>query len=187
MSFIVNQKPQKYECVQFNENYDELISFIKRILPDENMITDINISFYNEIIGDINPIVTIDIADTLVPINNADYKIHLGDYIINENGNIEIYNEKEFHEKYECEPPLIEYTYIRLEKSNIEEIVDFLHDTEFKWGKHNCIRGYSYICNDETQSTLFLTEGDYIVKHPNKSIRIFKPDQFIKKFNIKGD
>ena len=102
MSFTVNQKPQKYECVQFNENYDELISFIKRILPDENMITDINISFYNEIIGDINPIVTIAIADTLVPINNADYKIHLGDYIINENGNIEIYNEKEFHEKYEC-------------------------------------------------------------------------------------
>ena len=86
-----------------------------------------------------------------------------------------------------CEPLSTEYKYCQFTRSNTQEIIDFLEDTEFQFGKYSCIPGYSHVHDGGAQCILFLKEGDYIVKHPNKSIRIFKPDRFIKQFNIKGD
>lgn len=96
MSFTVKHKSDlSYNCVCFNGDYNDLLSFLNEI----NNHTDIHGQTVNR--------VSISFDDphgikAVIIINDIPYTAYMGYYILNANGEIKIYNKKEFHEKYEC-------------------------------------------------------------------------------------
>lgn len=74
----------------------------------------------------------------------------------------------------------LEIEAVKLEKGNIDEVLDFLSDFDVKVTKAND----KLLCNIETtRGTLIALEKDYIVKcNDTKELGIYKPELFNVKF-----